>query len=392
MNDLEPPGGLVDITVAGETLKLWPYTGTNFSGKPQDPLNLIFVGQADPVQIRATLLALDGDRTALGFPDAFPFNATWSDAIGEVQTAYAEGHGWVGSVVQLQLGAYSPMRFHLRLFRSESAFGSDGAWTMGNAHFDITIPGTPEHQVLCWEVAEKIVIADLVRSGLLANPPVSTGVINQAPSFRAIPVTIYNGMPEAVKAACSLPPGPATTPVPIPSDGEATVLHLAAGAPVKMEKHTETLTVQFDQFIPRPFCSEGPLDFIHVVGPLSLEKTVRLDGSDRYKYESTIFGDVIVTPVDIAQTPPVPVGDPFPVTISDKQTGSLGAEGAEVRFEIKRIARQAQGTESLKSTLTVSTGGHSSFRSQTQCLGPGDDTKDDLDLKRPGFSADTDTR
>ena len=228
-------------------------------------------------------------------------------------------------------------------------------------------------------LAAKIVIADLVRSGLLASPPVSTGVINQAPSFRAIPVAIYNGMPEELKAACGLPPGPTTDPVPIPSDGEATILHLAAGASVEPERRTETLTVQFDQFIPRPFCSGGPLDFVHILGPLNLEKTVRLDGSDGYEYKSTIFGDVIVTPVDITQTPPVPVGDPFPARISDKQKGSLDAEDAEVTFEIKRIARQEQGTESLKSKLTVSTDDDNSFRSQTQCLGSGDDEGEDDD-------------
>ena len=158
------PSPLVTAQIGQDAVQFWPYTGTNFAGEPQDPINLIFFGQADPRDIRAALLSLNGDRTALGFPAEAPFNSTWDDAIGDVQTAYgatiggemalsptpARGNGpdrfcasrgWSGSAIQLACGAYEGMRFHLRLFKV-------GSWTLGNAHLDVSIPGTTEHQVI----------------------------------------------------------------------------------------------------------------------------------------------------------------------------------------------------------------------------------------------------
>jgi len=62
---------------------------------------LLFVGEADPVAIRDALLALDGDRSAAGFPPVPPFDARWSDAIGDAQTNWSGVEGWGGSVIQL---------------------------------------------------------------------------------------------------------------------------------------------------------------------------------------------------------------------------------------------------------------------------------------------------
>src|SRR5882672_1229843 len=112
----ETPAGVLAVSLGSEMLKLWPYTGESMDGAPSDPVNLIFVGNADPVRIRAALLNLDGDRTTFGFPAVYPFNAKWSDAVGGVHTSYSEGEGWQASVIQLQLGSYSPVRVHLRLF------------------------------------------------------------------------------------------------------------------------------------------------------------------------------------------------------------------------------------------------------------------------------------
>ena len=70
-----PPTDLVSVPEAGV---FWPYTGRDYSGSPTDPINLVFLGDADPRLIRQALLALDGNRTAFGFPDAFPFNCTSS--------------------------------------------------------------------------------------------------------------------------------------------------------------------------------------------------------------------------------------------------------------------------------------------------------------------------
>src|SRR5688572_32127531 len=63
------PAGLATITAAGNAFQLYPYTLVNFSDAPADrfdPINLVFTGAADPRQIRADLMALDGSRP--GFP------------------------------------------------------------------------------------------------------------------------------------------------------------------------------------------------------------------------------------------------------------------------------------------------------------------------------------
>jgi len=109
------PEALVSIDVGGHAQTVWPYTSADLTDRPSDPLNLVFAGEADPRQIRAALFALDGNRTAIGLPDVFPFNCTWSDAIGRQQAAWAEAEGWQGSAVQLQCGAYDTLRVHLRM-------------------------------------------------------------------------------------------------------------------------------------------------------------------------------------------------------------------------------------------------------------------------------------
>jgi len=54
-----PPTELVVIAVGEDNLEFWPYTGENFSGTPQDPINLIFYGKADPRDVMVIELLLD---------------------------------------------------------------------------------------------------------------------------------------------------------------------------------------------------------------------------------------------------------------------------------------------------------------------------------------------
>ena len=58
-----PPGGTVTLPPALGSIDLWPYTGTDFSGEPSDPANLI-LANVDPRAVRQALMALDGDRTS----------------------------------------------------------------------------------------------------------------------------------------------------------------------------------------------------------------------------------------------------------------------------------------------------------------------------------------
>jgi len=250
-----PPAGVVAVRLGAQVERLWPFTGTDFSGVPSDPLNLVFLGDADPRIIRQTLLALDGDRTAFGLPNVFPLNCTWSDAIGKNQTAYARSEGWQGSAIQLQCGAYNSLRVHVRLFR-------EGKRTLGNAHFEVMIPGTTDHEVLSQEFAETFVKLDLMRSGALEGPPSETAQISPAPSFGTIRPEIFNGVLPFIAPLLPLHPGlpttPQSAPIPVPSNGKASVFHLEAacrGSPPPAGSRSSTRSTRPS---PSPSAPRGP--------------------------------------------------------------------------------------------------------------------------------------
>ncbi|HWR83827.1 MAG TPA: hypothetical protein VN285_11045 [Candidatus Deferrimicrobium sp.] len=286
------PSPLVTVGVGDQSLTFWPFTGTNYSGVGQDPINIIFVGKADPLAIRAALLSLDGDRSSLGLPPVPPFNARWDDAIGDVQVGFGEPDGWTGGCVQLACGEYQPMRFHIRLFQV-------GDWTVGNAHLEILIPGTADHQVISWEVAEQFVIGDFIRSGLLdpVVPMIPTGQINPAP-FRSIPAVIYNGLPVELRGLIGDPLGDVADDVPIGTDGSAIILNLAGQVPLQAETREQDFVLEYGQVVPKPFCSSGPADYIYVAGPVHLKQTSRLTGNGNYEMTFLAKGELAVTPVN----------------------------------------------------------------------------------------------
>ena len=366
-----PPSGLVPVDLGGgKTATIWPYTGESLNGVPSDPVNLIFLGKADPVRIRAALLALDGDRTAFGLPNAPPFNSKWSDCQGDVQTAYTDGPGWSGSVIQLQLGSYGPVRAHLRLFRTGIPDGSGGVVTLGAAHFEALIPGTTSHQVLSWEVAQQLVTLDLARTGLLGAAP-SLVSINAAPSFREIPDFIYNQLPAELIGLIGGPAPPIQGAVPIASDGQAGVFLLAGEAPIQAGTTTDAFTIDFHQAIPKPLCSDGPFDWVYVTGPVEFNRTSTVDAAGRYEFQARVSGKLTVTPVDITTNPPTPVGQPFTANISDVQQGNLDPAGSQlVTARVKRIGPQNGGAELLMSNLKAASPGPDSYRLSEQCLQP----------------------
>src|SRR5439155_12859440 len=201
------PSPLVPVPLPGQTLQLWPFTGFGF-GEQSDPVNLIWIGHADPRVLRAALLLLNGDRTAFGFPNVFPFNCAWHDE-PEVQpeVAYTAASGWVGSPIMLECGSFDQARFHLRFF-------DVGGVTVGGAPFEVLIPGTLDHQTISWKLAEQFVVVDFLRTGLLdpATPPSTTDPINP-PTFGTIPAVIYNGIPTGLRQAIGGPLGDVTDAV-----------------------------------------------------------------------------------------------------------------------------------------------------------------------------------
>jgi hypothetical protein len=368
MDDSVPPAGLVTVTVGGAPLTFWPYTGASFDGSPVDPVNLIFVGKATPVQIRAALLALDGDRGALGLPPISPFNDVWSDATGDVQTAYADGD-WLGSVIQLQMGTYDPMRVHLRLFATGLKTATGDAITLGAAHFELKIPGTADHQVLSWKRAQELVAFDLMRTGLLdpAMPMVPTPPIHPG-TFRDIPPFIYNELPAPLQMFIEGPPAPVAGSVGIKTSYVALVFNLAEAAPVLPGVSRVSITQTYDQLVPKPFCNESGYEWFYLTGPVTFDKSVTIGSGGRFEYTSEYSGMLMATPVDISVTPPQPIGAPFEVRVSGTQNGFFDGSKARVMANDRRVAPQDGGAEIFLTRLHVATQGRNFFSGQVHCL------------------------
>jgi hypothetical protein len=330
-SSLPPPSGLTTIDVLGQQLTLWPYIGENLLGEPHDPVNLIFIGQADPRDLRQALLALDGDRTAYGFPNDFPFNCTWRDCMGDIQGAYGDPNGWVGNAIQLDCGEFQMVRFHLRFFKA-------GNYTIGNCHFEFLIPGTHEHQVLNWELAEQLVTADFMRSGLLDEdyPVIPVPGFNDSP-WGEIPVMIYNALPPELRALAGGPPGDVEEPVPMQNDGTVTVLNLANKLDWIPCQDNLSLTLQFDMVIPKPFCSGGIYQYLYAQGPIELGQTVRFSRDGRYSSRFSATGTLNLTPVDPSTDPPTPLGETYQAEISQRQFAWLNHQTTFARTQLSQV-------------------------------------------------------
>jgi hypothetical protein len=308
----------------------------------------------------SALLALDGDRSGFPFPPVPPFTQTWSDAIGDVQTAYGAGD-WTGGAIQLALGDYQPMRVHLRLFRV-------GNWTIANAHFEIMVPGTADHQVLSWELAEQVVMADFMRSGLLdeTQPVIPVGQINQ-PDFREIPDYIYNELPVELRALIGTPLENVSAPVPIPSDGQACILNLASKALGHPDHRVQDFVLNYDIVMPRPFCTQGEYDYVHVTGPVHLRQIVNYTAGGVYTMNFTADGNLNVTPVD--PTNGQPIGETCNARATEVHNSMLSdrsSNASGMMFQIIMPSNEPGGGW-IYNRLMVGARGRNQFMNLTQC-------------------------
>jgi hypothetical protein len=335
-----------------------------------DPIHLVFAGNADPLQIRAALLGLDGDRSALGLPDVYPLNQVWKDAIGgSVQSNWAEDGGWLGSVVQLTLGDYDPIRFHLRLFRT-SAMGPNGErYTLGAAHFEVLIPGTTDHQVLSWSLAKDIVVGDLMRTGLLdpSQHLMPSQPITPAPTFREIIPFIYNELPDELIAIIDGPPKPVEDPVGIDNgDGTAMMVYLAGAAPVTPGTYATTVSVGFDQYVPRPYCTTGPGDWLYITGPVDFQTTVTVDEYGTFSYQQSYLGWLDVLPIDMGSG--MPAGDSFQAKVDGRQGGWMNATGARVQAHDTKMTHDDVGPQMSNPSLKIGEWNNAQYKDFTRCF------------------------
>jgi hypothetical protein len=351
-----PP--LVSIPVGSGSARIWAYF-TDDLATEQDPVNLVFTGEADPRAIRAALLGLDGNRGA-PFPPVFPFTCTWSDAVGGIMAGFGEAAGWGGTAVQLQCGSYGPIRFHLRLVKL-------GGFSIGNAHFEVVIPGTTDHQVLSWELAEQLVTFDLARSGLLGAAPADAGAINAAPSHRSIPAVIYNGLPVTLRGLIGGPLGDVSADVGIPTDGHATALLLAGTAAPAAASASQHFVIDFNQVIPKPFCATGPGDYLLVEGPVDLQLDVTTLPTGELRRVFRAAGDLSATPIDPGTG--LPSGAALRAQVSEWQESLAGTEGGSVQGNQHQqlLPERQPGTGQLLIQLAVSPGKTPRFDRKVTC-------------------------
>ena len=343
------PASLTTLSVVGSSLTLWPYTAATLAEEPSDPINLIFSGIADPRNIRDALLGLDGIRSG---PFA-GFDCTWTDAIGGIQATYASDPGWTGSVIQLECGSYQGLRIHIRMFPA-------GDHTLANAHIDVLIPGTTDHQVISWEVGEQFVTADLARAGVLGAAPAATGAITAAPTFREIPAVIYDNLPPELKAIAG---GAPSGPVGIASDGRATVLVIAADVPSAGDR-SQTFDLEFGQVVPKPFCAE-PGELVRVDGPIRLTQEVRVSAAGVLSSQTFAEGELQVRSFDPATGA---TGDPVSALIRDHyrtQVGDALTMAQSLRHQV--LEPDGAPAQQLQVMLRVGSDGEPMARAREIC-------------------------
>lgn len=363
--DFPPPSPLV--AVAGESV--WPYTGSDFTGTSVDPINLVFTGWTDPRDLRAALLMLDGDRSGFAgtpFEPFAAFNCTWKDAMGNAQTGYGAASGWVGSAIQLECGDFGPVRVHLRFF-------DIGDVTLGGAHFEVLVPGTTDHQVVSWEFAEGLVVADFYRTGI-GGPVGSSGPINDSPTYRSIPGVIYNGLPDELKSLILASGGildPGTGDVGIGTDGAATIVSLGAAVDGMPEIARQRLVIEFDQVIPKPFCASSPYDYLYVNGPVTLRQHVVVTASGNYHSQFHAVGMLDLQPltVDLSTGDLVPSGEPYRAHVNEHVKGILTDRVSLASQFVLRaeIPRKGPFRGSLQTTLNVAPGNGSYHNLTIRC-------------------------
>jgi hypothetical protein len=359
------PGPLATVFGPAGSMAVFPYLADDLSSNGRDPVNLVFTGAADPRSLRAALLGLDGNRAG---PLA-AFTCTWNDAVGGLQTAWSGPAGWVGSAIQLECGDYGPVRFHLRFFEV-------GGVTLGGAHFEFLIPGTSDHQVVSWELAEQLVTYDLARTGLLGAAPASTGPINAAPWFRTIPAILYALASQADPQFAALLGMLGLVDLPggdkgIPTDGAATVLHLAAVQPLVSGTASQDFEVPFGQLIPKPFCVAGaPSPYLYVTGAvrLMLASTQHADG--RFEQVMTARGRLSLLPWNPVANQPA--GEAYQAEVSETQHVRIDGQGASIQGTQHQleIPMGAAGHGQLQVRIRVGANGPPHYDREVRCGQP----------------------
>lgn len=309
----------VSVPVGGKTYELWPYTTGRLNvTSPDDPVNLLLVGEGDPRAVRAALMALDATQTA--------FACTWTDAVGDEQASAAEPIGWTGSAIQLACGPYA-LRPHLRLFDIGDAI-------LVGAHFEVQIPGTDLHQVLSYALAEDMVLNDLIQTGLVDLPgiTVTSEITTSTQNVRAV---VFNELPGWLQELVTGAAGDVAADFPVPNgDGKVTVVPIAHYAGAGTGSYQE-FTIDYGQWVDKPFC-QAPGDFVYVAGPVRVAMTVTLAPDGRLERYMRAQGQLSITS---------PTGSEYGANVTQDQQAWATDAAHWVQTKLHQVLVPSTGTD-----------------------------------------------
>ena len=179
--------------------------------------------------------------------------------------------------------------------------------------------------------------------------------------------TVGAGLPAELIQLISGPARPQAEPVPIGSNGHATTIHLAAARPVRPMTYTNTTFVDFGQFIPRPFCSTGPADWLHITGGVEFFTSVKVNHAGRFSYRGGYRGTIYATPVDI-NNDGQPIGEMFEADVRGRQHGAINEFMADVHATDRKLSHETGGAQIENIGLRVTERGRNRYRAFYKCL------------------------
>lgn len=343
------------VVVGGETYELWPWTtGTlNVTG-PDDPVNLLLAGEADPRSVRAALMSL-GPRPMPPYED-YGVTCTWTDAVGDEQASAAAPVGWTGSAIQLVCGEYG-FRLHLRLFDIGDAI-------LVGTHYEVQVAGTDQHRTLSFSLAESMVLDDLIRTGLVDEDGITQTQQVQGLTHGTVEAFIFNELPGELQAIMTGVPGDALNDVPKPNgDGKITVVPFVEHYTDAGTGSNQVFTIQYGQWVPKPFCG-GPGDLLYVEGPVQVTMTVTITADGTFQRHMRAEGELSLTP---------PVGPAYGAHITQDQQAWATGSTHWVQAKWHQVMVPSRGTDRgvWNAHLRVGTDVPDDFSESDNCGGIG---------------------
>jgi hypothetical protein len=88
-----------------------------------------------------------------------------------------------------------------------------------------------------------------------------------------------------------------------------------------VEVRRQDFVINFNQAIPKPFCSSGAADYLYVTGPVHLVQTSRMNRSGVFEVTFSAIGELSATPID--PTTGQPTGPTLAASVRERHDASL---------------------------------------------------------------------